>query len=185
MDRRRLLAVTGTTAATLLAGCSGGSGTDTAEPAATETETDTPTTSSGTPSSASANDHLRTVYEAWVKLDADAFLATLHSTNNHPEDEVRSSTEDLDFEGTLVELNAEIVNDTPDADAISQLFETGPNLSEDDVSTFTDVQTVIASVAPTVDGETTNDAQANFKSFLETEKRHMLAVEDEEWRFVL
>jgi hypothetical protein len=136
-------------------------------------------------SSASASDHLRTVYEAWVKLDADAFLATLHSTNNHPEEEVRSSAEDINFEGSLVELDAEIVTDTPDADAISQLFETGPNLSEDDVSTFTDVQAVIASVNPTVDGETTNDAQEGFKSFLETEKRHLLAVENGEWRFVL
>ena len=183
MDRRRLLAVTGTTAATLLAGCSESSETNTAEPEATET--DTPTDSGGTPSSASAIDHLRTVYEAWVKLDADAFLATLHSTNNHPEEEVRGGAENLDFEGTLVELNAEIVNETPDADAISQLFETGPNLSEDDVSTFTDVQAVIASVNLTVDGETTNDAQANFKSSLEAEKRHLLAIENGEWRFVL
>ena len=182
MNRRRLLAVIGTTAATLLAGCSGSSGTNTADPEATATDT---STGGGTMSSASASDHLRTVYEAWVKLDADAFLATLHSTNNHPEEEVRSSAEDINFEGSLVELDAEIVTDTPDADALSQLFETGPNLSEDDVSTFTDVQAVIASVNPTVDGETTNDAQEGFRSFLETEKRHLLAVENGEWRFVL
>lgn len=183
MNRRGLFVVIGTTAATLLAGCSGTGGTNTAEPEATGT--DTPTVDGGTPSLASAPNHLRTVYEAWVKIDADAFLATLHSTNNHPEEEVRSSAEDLDFEGTLVELNAEIVNDTPDADAISQLFETGQNLSEDDVSTFTDIQAVVARVDPTVDGETTNDAQEGFKSFLETEKRHFLAVENGAWRFVL
>lgn len=183
MNRRRLLAVTGTAAATLLAGCSGGEKTDTVDPETTQT--DTPTADGGTPSSTSAKDHLRSVYEAWVKLDADAFLATLHSTNNHPEKEVRSGAEDLDFEGRLVDLNAEIVTENPDSDAVSQLFETGPHLSEDDVSTFTDVQTVIARVDPTVGGEPTNDAQANFKSFLETEKRHLLAVEDGEWRFVL
>lgn len=147
--------------------------------------TDTPATGSEALSTASAVDHRRTVYEAWVTLDADAFLATLYSTNNHPEEEVRNGAENIGFKPTLVELNAEVVNENPDSDTISELFETGPSLSEDDVSKLTDAQMVIANVNPTVDGKTRTDVQANFKSFLQTEKRHGLGVEDGGWRFGL
>lgn len=179
MNRRNLLASTAVAASTLLAGCSSDSSTDTND---TETDTD------GSPdvlSSDSAVTHLETTYEAWVTMNADAFLATLHSTNNHPEEEVRSSASDIDFEGELVALNAEVLDENLDSDAISTFFESGPNLSDQDVSTFTDVRNLTIKVNPTVDGETTTEGQENIKTFFETEKSHFLAVENEEWRFVL
>lgn len=174
MDRRKLLTSAAAVGVTALAGCSQSSSNSTDDDAgAGETNPET------------AIAHLETVYEAWVQLDADAFLATLHSTNNHPESEVRESASRIGFEGELVALNADVLDQNLGADEIASFFETGPNIGEEDVSTFTEVQNLMARVNPEVDGETANETQENIKAFFETEKRHFLAVEDGEWRFVL
>lgn len=173
MDRRKLLSSAATVTVFALAGCSGDSSNSPDDDTSGETTPETALT------------HLETVYEAWVQLDADAFLATLHSTNNHPESEVRSSADRIGFEGELVALNAEVLNENLGEDEISTFFETGPNVGEEDVSTFTGVQNLTARVEPEVDGETTNETQENIKAFFETGKRHFLAVEDGQWRFVL
>lgn len=162
--------------------------TETTDDGADTTSDDADTTTdegSGDPDPDGAVTHLETVYEAWAALDADAFLATLHATNNHPEEEVRGGANNIDFGGELVSLDAEVLEENLDEDAISTFFETGPNLDEGDVSTFTGVRNLLVRVDPTVEGEASNGAQTDFKNFLETEKRHFLAVEDGEWRFVL
>lgn len=193
MNRRNVLTSAAAVTVAVLAGCSGDSSADTDEPGTVTSEPDGSDSGDEAETAGGADElssdlavaHLETVYGAWVELDADAFLATLHSTNNHPEGEVRSSASDIDFEGELVALGAEVLDENLGADAIEDFFESGPNVTESDVSTFTDVRNLTVSVDPTVDGETATEPQEQIKAFFETEKRHFLAVEDDEWRFVL
>jgi|AntDeeMetagen681_2_1112603.scaffolds.fasta_scaffold05605_2 hypothetical protein len=206
MNRRKLLASTGTLAAATLAGCSGifsddetdpstetgtdtettptntSTQTETPEPTDTETPEDTPTPTE-VPIQNSKEELMANIYTAWATSDENMFLAECHSTNDYPEDDFRGSTPD--FNGELTTFTMEVLETGLSAETLGNWFEAAKFLGDDDVSTFTDVETARVRVTPTIEGETENEREENYKNYINSEKTHIIAVEDNHWQFVL
>ncbi|MFB6202715.1 MAG: hypothetical protein ABEI98_11990 [Halorhabdus sp.] len=184
MKRRTLLTSAATMAAAGVAGCSGNNTSDLAETTDnTPMNSEASTSPTKTPTQREAVlSTLENVYAAWASLDADAFLALLYSTNNHPEEQVRTGAKKIDFNGQLVDYEATI-NGSPNEKELTNFFET-TGITEEEQSVFNGVKKVLVQWDPVVEGKATTDQAKSFKEFLNMQKTHMLAVNDDKWRFV-